>query len=274
MKKDCILVTIVALICACGGKQQPVQNVQNDSTETVEQKKAVVSAETTECNYHHETEVGDHTVIFEMRGEWPAADNAVCDSVREWLRKELLPSYDSVMAGNAMTAFAKGCEEKFLRADRKDDGGSAESVRWINIAKEFESDSIVSFSFTETATYSSGNHDRAHQIGATFRKRDGHRFTWADFKLRGVLQGRHVTLAELLQKNMPEYEIRPYSNPEADLVLPENAPFCVGEGLMFVYGWYEISGIAEEFSQGVIPYSDMMPFLSKDLTHALGFLEE
>jgi len=272
MKKNCILVALIALLASCNGKTQQAPAEQNDTVKTEQAEPDVIAIETRAYDYKNETEAGDYTITFEMQGEWPTSENAVGDSIREWIHNEVMSRYDTIIDASSPAKFAEFTESYFVKNEQKTKEKEQNASRWIVIAKDFESDSIVTYHFRETTKHINGT-NAAVQHGATFRKRDGHRFTWADVKQKAVVQGRPLSLAELLQKFMPEYELRPNANPEGELILPSAAPYCVDEGLMFLYGWYEISGQTEDFSPGIIPYSEMMPFLGEEFSKTLGFGE-
>jgi len=272
MKNYCILVAVIALLASCKGKTQQASDAQGDANQTEQLAENERNIKTSVYTYKHETEVGSHVITFEMQGDWPTSESVVGDSIREWLHKQIMSRYDTIIDAKSPSKFAEFTEMYFVENEQKAKEHQQDGGRWIEIAKDFESDSIVTYRFRETTHHMNGE-KAAVQYGATFRKRDGHRFSWADVRKKGTAQGRPQTLAELLQKFMPEYELRPNSDPEGGLILPTAAPYCVDEGLMFLYGWYEISGQNEEFSAGVIPYAEIMPFLGKDISETLGFGE-
>lgn len=168
------------------------------------------------------------------------------DSVRLWMSTLLLPAnHEPVMSRRVLEVAA----DVFFGEVGGNEWGANKSV---TLRKVYEDGDYVSYDATEYTYYGGAAHGMCHMSGATFRKSDGHRLTWTDFKdsgngLRAKLTDSmmrelgYKTKDELMQSLLtPESETCKLADGTQALPLPSAEPWLTEGGWVFSYQPYEI----------------------------------
>ena len=151
--------------------------------------------------------------------------------------------------------------------------------RWeydFSMTKLAETERYVLFQ-SQNYVYMGGAHGGVNGAGVlTFAKRDGHEVT------AFLQEGSAKALQPLLRKGLTEYlsgDGSPVKDEDLDgylfiedgiVPLPAWAPYPAEEGLCFVYQQYEITPYAMGMPSFILPYGQILPFLTEDARQVLG----
>ena len=241
----------------------------------------------------YSTEKGDVDLAYSFPVSGP---QPLVDSLRAYLSSELVwigddysdegvesKPYSNFADGKGMINYyaknAYKCISKTL--DEIDDP----EVTWKPEISKFimklnETDRYVTY-YSTFYTYSGGAHGMASEYGATFDKKTG-------VMLRNVLNPKDVkALQPILRAGVESYFRRWYEKEhDADsrvktdmealflengiIPLPGSGVYLSPEGVVFIYGLYEIGAYAIGMPTFTVPYKKIGKFLSPEARHLAG----
>lgn len=129
---------------------------------------------------------------------------------------------------------------------------------YADIRKVYETDKLVTYT-TVISTFTGGAHPMTSTSGITFRKSDGRRFGKEMFNSKFTEK-----YTEIVYDGLKKYfDVKTDEELKACLInsvassyipLPQSAPYFTKDGIMLVYGQYEIAPYAAGTPTVVIPY--------------------
>ena len=241
----------------------------------------------------YSTEKGDVDLAYSFPVSGP---QPLVDSLRAYLSSELVwigdgysdegvgsKPYSNFADGKGMiNYYAKNAYKSISKTlDEIDDP----DVAWKPEISKFimklnETDRYVTY-YSSFYTYSGGAHGMASEYGATFDKKTG-------VMLRNVLNPKDVkALQPILRAGVESYFSRWYekehdaeSRVKTDMdalslengiiPLPGSGVYLSPEGVVFIYGLYEIGAYAIGMPTFTIPYKKIGKFLSPEARHLAG----
>ncbi len=215
-------------------------------------------------------------ILVSLDIDWPkeTGKNIVSvNAVRDWIKEHLsfLNEYKNVYEGNmndadALTKFYGDSYKK--RFEATDDFPAPALSFDIQVKKEFENDKCVTYTYL-LDQYLGGAHGGRTHYGATFRKSDGKIMTnfitnndSSDEGLnniikKGLMKYWEIDNEETLYEYTWENAVTKYYAAQ-----PEHSPCFVKDGLLFSYQEYEIAAYAAGAPEFVVPYDEIMKYLT------------
>ena len=215
-------------------------------------------------------------ILVSLDIDWPkeTGKNIVSvNAVRDWIKEHLsfLNEYKNVYEGNmndadAITKFYGDSYKK--RFEATDDFPAPALSFDIQVKKEFENDKCVTYTYL-LDQYLGGAHGGRTHYGATFRKSDGKIMTnfitnndSSDEGLnniikKGLMKYCEIDNEETLYEYTWENAVTKYYAAQ-----PEHSPCFVKDGLLFSYQEYEIAAYAAGAPEFVVPYDEIMKYLT------------
>lgn len=215
-------------------------------------------------------------ILVSLDIDWPkeTGKNIVSvNAVRDWIKEHLsfLNEYKNVYEGNmndadALTKFYGDSYKK--RFEATDDFPAPALSFDIQVKKEFENDKCVTYTYL-LDQYLGGAHGGRTHYGATFRKSDGKIMTnfitnndSSDEGLnniikKGLMKYWEIDNEETLYEYTWENAVTKYY-----AKLPDHSPCFVKDGLLFSYQEYEIAAYAAGAPEFVVPYDEIMKYLT------------
>lgn len=163
----------------------------------------------------------------------------------------------------------------------------------VKVYKYFESDKAITY-MSHFEGFMGGAHGSSTAKGMTFRKTDGMRIGYStefDRKLEKYVIKDQTLFADttsaefynLLKEGVRSYfkdmEVEATTDEQIKeqlqvndvnhLPLPVNPPHFTSDGVVFVYGQYEIASYAVGMPQFIIPYDKIRPFLTEEAKELL-----
>ncbi|MCR5077525.1 MAG: DUF3298 and DUF4163 domain-containing protein [Prevotella sp.] len=234
----------------------------------------------------------DVSADFPVSGPQP-----LVDSIRFFLSRELAGSVSSFYstedtvpviyysdftdAEGMMACYAERSFNRLRELSMMEhDGQSYESSMWVGEA--CETDRFVTY-LSQYYEYSGGAHGMASLYGTTFDRRTGARMDYP------VDTTKLKALQPLLRKGVERYFMQVYAEngervtaasvqddvsslflENGIIPLPSAAPYLSPEGLVFIYGQYEIGAYAIGMPRFTVPYKDIAPFLTTEARRLAG----
>lgn len=215
-------------------------------------------------------------IVVSLDIDWPkeTGKNIVSvNAVRDWIKEHLdfLNEYKKIYAGNmddadALTKFyGESYKERF---EATDDFPAPALSFDIHIKKEFENDKCVTYTYL-LDQYLGGAHGGITRYGVTFRKSDGkimtNFLTLSDIDnegldniiRKGLMKYWEISDEEQLYEYTWENKVTKYSVDQ-----PTHSPCFVKDGLLFNYQEYEIASYAAGAPEFVVPYNEIMKYLT------------
>ena len=271
MRKHLISLIGLLAILSCGQKS----NSSSDSDEQAGTKQAQ-ELEVTPLEYSYDK----NKVEVGLDIDYPTGSALIDKAVAEYISEKLGGTYDGDLANGDSLVSYYGDEilaelKKHLKEDI-DNGVEDEYIngyyRKMEIKKEYETDLLVTYSYTEDI-YLNGAHGMQYFYGQTFRKSDGRRFDegmmrelYSDemYKLRK--EGLREYFNETGDNADTDEELKEYVITDDDvnyLPMPKHTPYVTKKGMVFIYQPYEISYYAAGAPTFTIPLKKMKPFLTQ-----------
>lgn len=243
----------------------------------------------------YSTEKGDVDLAYSFPVSGP---QPLVDSLRAYLSSELVwigddysdegvesKPYSNFADGKGMiNYYAKNAYKSISKTlDEIDDPDVAWKPEISKfVMKENETDRYVTY-YSTFYTYSGGAHGMASEYGATFDKKTG-------VMLRNVLNAKDVKeLQPILRAGVESYfrrcveadgEGNVESRVKTDMdelfiengviPLPENSVYLSPQGVVFIYGQYEIGSYAIGMPTFTVPYKKIGKFLSPEARYLAG----
>ena len=230
-----------------------------------------------------------------MRIDWPVASatSVLADSIRHWLtdfiassvspswgeKETIIPPFGGGLTdGQGVVAhYGKLGMEQMIDEVRQ---AEADSFRIFGMSNELDvsllCDTVGYLTMLSSySVYSGGAHGGHFVSGATFNKKNGHRWGWDMIDL-----SKREQLISLLREGLRDYfEVKSdeemaeclllYDDPDtpedesATLPLPVTDPYLTATGVCFVYQQYEIAAYALGLPSVEIPWAKIRPLLKQ-----------
>ncbi len=279
MRKHLISLIGLLAILSCGQKS----NSSSDSDEQAGTKQAQ-ELEVTPLEYSYDK----NKVEVGLDIDYPTGSALIDKAVAEYISEKLGGTYDGDLAnGDSLVNYYGDEILAELKKHLKEDINNGVEDEYINgyyrkmeIKKEYETDLLVTYSYTEDI-YLNGAHGMQYFYGQTFRKSDGRRFS-TDM-MRNLYSD---DLYALIKKGLTKYfsstggedittdeELKEYILTDDNvnyLPLPKSTPYITEDGVVFIYQPYEISFFAAGMPTFTVPVSKMKPFLTQTALTMLG----
>lgn len=193
--------------------------------------------------------------------DYPTSSDALARAVREYINESLGGTYAGDLAqGDSLVAYYGSSQKDSLLKDAGWIGQSAAQLFYMaSIKKIYETATLVTYK-TTVSIYQGGAHPSTYVSGATFRKSDGRKFGYDMFRNNftvpgdissdvesGLMKYFEVSSAEALRPNLMLGD-NVYAIP-----MPQNVPFITEQGVVLLYGQYEIAPYAAGMPEVVIP---------------------
>lgn len=302
MKRIYILLTMAALLTACGHRVSKTDGNKSERADTSEVATLteVPAFQTDSIGLEHEDSMTTVTICV----DWPVAGNkALTDSIRQYICEELatLPYEESETEAKLFDDGAKAVEAAIAMQHKAlaDSWREAKEAGiphdmaysyYLHVFKGDEGKNYITY-HSNNEGFTGGAHGFASSEGITFRKSDGRRIGYrrhinlekeCDDLLDQTLfsQPESPQLAALLKEGVRSYFKQFDEETALDdeqlkealigvddvnrIPLPSTPPVFTKEGLSFIYQQYEIAPYAAGMPNFVIPYDKVRPFLTKD----------
>jgi hypothetical protein len=271
MRKHLISLIGLLAILSCGQKS----NSSSDSDEQAGTKQAQ-ELEVTPLEYSYDK----NKVEVGLDIDYPTGSALIDKAVAEYISEKLGGTYDGDLAnGDSLVSYYGDEILAELKKHLKEDINNGVEDEYINgyyrkmeIKKEYETDLLVTYSYTEDI-YLNGAHGMQYFYGQTFRKSDGRRFD------EGMMRQLYSEeMYELRKEGLREYFNESGDNANTDeelkeciitdddvnyLPMPKHTPYVTKKGMVFIYQPYEISYYAAGAPSFTIPLKKMKPFLTQ-----------
>ena len=271
MRKHLISLIGLLAILSCGQKS----NSSSDSDEQAGTKQAQ-ELEVTPLEYSYDK----NKVEVGLDIDYPTGSALIDKAVAEYISEKLGGTYDGDLAnGDSLVSYYGDEILAELKKHLKEDINNGVEDEYINgyyrkmeIKKEYETDLLVTYSYTEDI-YLNGAHGMQYFYGQTFRKSDGRRFD------EGMMRQLYSEeMYELRKEGLREYFNESGDNANTDeelkeciitdddvnyLPMPKHTPYVTKKGMVFIYQPYEISYYAAGAPSFTIPRKKMKPFLTQ-----------
>lgn len=271
MRKHLISLIGLLAILSCGQKS----NLSSDSDEQAGTKQAQ-ELEVTPLEYSYDK----NKVEVGLDIDYPTGSALIDKAVAEYISEKLGGTYDGDLAnGDSLVSYYGDEILAELKKHLKEDINNGVEDEYINgyyrkmeIKKEYETDLLVTYSYTEDI-YLNGAHGMQYFYGQTFRKSDGRRFD------EGMMRQLYSEeMYELRKEGLREYFNESGDNANTDeelkeciitdddvnyLPMPKHTPYVTKKGMVFIYQPYEISYYAAGAPTFTIPLKKMKPFLTQ-----------
>lgn len=271
MRKHLISLIGLLAILSCGQKS----NSSSDSDEQAGTKQAQ-ELEVTPLEYSYDK----NKVEVGLDIDYPTGSTLIDKAVAEYISEKLGGTYDGDLAnGDSLVSYYGDEILAELKKHLKEDINNGVEDEYINgyyrkmeIKKEYETDLLVTYSYTEDI-YLNGAHGMQYFYGQTFRKSDGRRFD------EGMMRQLYSEeMYELRKEGLREYFNESGDNANTDeelkeciitdddvnyLPMPKHTPYVTKKGMVFIYQPYEISYYAAGAPTFTIPLKKMKPFLTQ-----------
>ena len=271
MRKHLISLIGLLAILSCGQKS----NSSSDSDEQAGTKQAQ-ELEVTPLEYSYDK----NKIEVGLDIDYPTGSALIDKAVAEYISEKLGGTYDGDLAnGDSLVNYYGDEILAELKKHLKEDINNGVEDEYINgyyrkmeIKKEYETDLLVTYSYTEDI-YLNGAHGMQYFYGQTFRKSDGRRFD------EGMMRQLYSEeMYELRKEGLREYFNESGDNANTDeelkeciitdddvnyLPMPKHTPYVTKKGMVFIYQPYEISYYAAGAPTFTIPLKKMKPFLTQ-----------
>lgn len=271
MRKHLISLIGLLAILSCGQKS----NSSSDSDEQAGTKQAQ-ELEVTPLEYSYDK----NKVEVGLDIDYPTGSALIDKAVAEYISEKLGGTYDGDLAnGDSLVSYYGDEILAELKKHLKEDINNGVEDEYINgyyrkmeIKKEYETDLLVTYSYTEDI-YLNGAHGMQYFYGQTFRKSDGRRFD------EGMMRQLYSEeMYNLRKEGLREYFNESGDNANTDeelkeciitdddvnyLPMPKHTPYVTKKGMVFIYQPYEISYYAAGAPSFTIPLKKMKPFLTQ-----------
>lgn len=271
MRKHLISLIGLLAILSCGQKS----NSSSDSDEQAGTKQAQ-ELEVTPLEYSYDK----NKVEVGLDIDYPTGSALIDKAVAEYISEKLGGTYDGDLAnGDSLVNYYGDEILAELKKHLKEDINNGVEDEYINgyyrkmeIKKEYETDLLVTYSYTEDI-YLNGAHGMQYFYGQTFRKSDGRRFD------EGMMRQLYSEeMYNLRKEGLREYFNESGDNANTDeelkdciitdddvnyLPMPKHTPYVTKKGMVFIYQPYEISYYAAGAPSFTIPLKKMKPFLTQ-----------
>lgn len=271
MRKHLISLIGLLAILSCGQKS----NSSSDSDEQAGTKQAQ-ELEVTPLEYSYDK----NKIEVGLDIDYPTGSALIDKAVAEYISEKLGGTYDGDLAnGDSLVSYYGDEILAELKKHLKEDINNGVEDEYINgyyrkmeIKKEYETDLLVTYSYTEDI-YLNGAHGMQYFYGQTFRKSDGRRFD------EGMMRQLYSEeMYELRKEGLREYFNESGDNANTDeelkeciitdddvnyLPMPKHTPYVTKKGMVFIYQPYEISYYAAGAPSFTIPLKKMKPFLTQ-----------
>ncbi len=167
--------------------------------------------------------------------------------------------------------------QKFLKSWNNADESVGNYYADDILTKEYETEKFVSYVHKHTI-YTGGAHGLCYEIGTTFWKENGKKFSWDLMKNTDSDEFRKV-LKEGMRQYFEEVEEEKINDEELDnhffngdasnLPLPKNQPYFTDKGIEIGYNRYEVTGYALGSPKFTLSYSDAKKFLKEEAIEML-----
>ena len=271
MRKHLISLIGLLAILSCGQKS----NSSSDSDEQAGTKQAQ-ELEVTPLEYSYDK----NKIEVGLDIDYPTGSALIDKAVAEYISEKLGGTYDGDLAnGDSLVSYYGDEILAELKKHLKEDINNGVEDEYINgyyrkmeIKKEYETDLLVTYSYTEDI-YLNGAHGMQYFYGQTFRKSDGRRFD------EGMMRQLYSEeMYNLRKEGLREYFNESGDNANTDeelkdciitdddvnyLPMPKHTPYVTKKGMVFIYQPYEISYYAAGAPTFTIPLKKMKPFLTQ-----------
>ena len=271
MRKHLISLIGLLAILSCGQKS----NSSSDSDEQAGTKQAQ-ELEVTPLEYSYDK----NKIEVGLDIDYPTGSALIDKAVAEYISEKLGGTYDGDLAnGDSLVNYYGDEILAELKKHLKEDINNGVEDEYINgyyrkmeIKKEYETDLLVTYSYTEDI-YLNGAHGMQYFYGQTFRKSDGRRFD------EGMMRQLYSEeMYNLRKEGLREYFNESGDNANTDeelkdciitdddvnyLPMPKHTPYVTKKGMVFSYQPYEISYYAAGAPSFTIPLKKMKPFLTQ-----------
>jgi len=271
MRKHLISLIGLLAILSCGQKS----NSSSDSDEQAGTKQAQ-ELEVTPLEYSYDK----NKIEVGLDIDYPTGSALIDKAVAEYISEKLGGTYDGDLAnGDSLVSYYGDEILAELKKHLKEDINNGVEDEYINgyyrkmeIKKEYETDLLVTYSYTEDI-YLNGAHGMQYFYGQTFRKSDGRRFD------EGMMRQLYSEeMYNLRKEGLREYFNESGDNANTDeelkdciitdddvnyLPMPKHTPYVTKKGMVFIYQPYEISYYAAGAPSFTIPLKKMKPFLTQ-----------
>ena len=271
MRKHLISLIGLLAILSCGQKS----NSSSDSDEQAGTKQAQ-ELEVTPLEYSYDK----NKIEVGLDIDYPTGSALIDKAVAEYISEKLGGTYDGDLAnGDSLVNYYGDEILAELKKHLKEDINNGVEDEYINgyyrkmeIKKEYETDLLVTYSYTEDI-YLNGAHGMQYFYGQTLRKSDGRRFD------EGMMRQLYSEeMYNLRKEGLREYFNESGDNANTDeelkdciitdddvnyLPMPKHTPYVTKKGMVFIYQPYEISYYAAGAPTFTIPLKKMKPFLTQ-----------
>ncbi|MBR5653465.1 MAG: hypothetical protein IKX22_05225 [Prevotella sp.] len=223
----------------------------------------------TEVIHHEQENAFGHC---EISIDWPVAGPAaLLSSLREYIVTSMfdggyssLPTHpDSLVtlwSERKLASFEKSLSDMKIRVNSPDEAPE----EGVKIVKAWENDKLVTYEVSGFSYFTGGGRGTFGTRGATFRKRDGHRYGGEILKnadehlhalmLVGLMRFFEVTDTNALKQKLT---IAPDMLP-----MPAYPPYLLADGLRFQYNVYDICRFDDGDPWFSIDWEDIKPYLN------------
>lgn len=261
MRKTFFFLVLMLMTVACSQRKEtdPTPTSIDQSSDTLR----------TECISH---ELENATGHCEVAFDWPVAGPpALLKALREYIVTSLfdggyssLPTHpDSLVAlwsERKLASFEKSLSDMKIQVNSPDEAPE----EGVKIVKAWENDKLVTYEVSGFSYFTGGGRGTFGTRGATFRKRDGHRYGGEILKnaddhlhalmLVGLMRFFEVTDTNALKQKLT---IAPDMLP-----MPAYPPYLLADGLRFQYNVYDICRFDDGDPWFSIDWEDIKPYLN------------
>ena len=259
MKRLFIFAIAGVLLCSCDMFQKK-SSAKTDAGDDDEE------FSTTQVSYSYSDDNGNEISISV---DYPdGGSSALCNAIAEAISENLDSSYDGDLDdGQAVVdTYGDKLRDEYLSQVEEfdDDEDFSGNSKDITISVEYETDKLVTYTFTIDSYSAGAIHGYQTLFGLTFRKSDGRRFgrdmmcNLSDEEFHNIVkQGLKDYFADAMDESVvSDEDLKEYILTEDDvdhLPLPNAEPYITERGVNFVYQPYEISFYAAGHPSFVIP---------------------
>ena len=228
---------------------------------------------------------GESKAYVSITGQYPSAENALADSVRQWIASTISRSASysggeiTVLTPSAISdgqKFIDTCADSLLTSA----GHDFAELQKSDFSTTYEYDIRFGISYTSPAIiscyctaygYQGGAHGGTSALNASFRTSDGMILSYDNtFRPDGIADLTDIIREEIwvqyFEPDFPDGDMADalLINP-LELELPDTLPLFGPDGITFTYQQYEIAPYAAGMPSCTIPYDTLRPLMNTDI---------
>lgn len=190
--------------------------------------------------------------------DMPVGNSALALSVKKWIVNYFFSNYASEVRVNVDKVSKNSAAEiinTFVKYLKKEGAGSYMNMN-CSIKKVYETSKLVTFEVDGSYCLMYPGSDFPITGGATFRKSDG--------KIMGKSLVKKSPALMTLVLEASEYDENTITCKIEDMPMPDDGLRVVKEGILFLYGFYEITGCRGDTPKAIIPIETIYPYLTEE----------